>query len=403
MNAMNPKESTSRYSYVLMILVILSAIFPRIAWCQTPTWTEYPNNPVLGQGHGDPFRTYYPSVIYDENYFSGHGMAALFKMWYNTSSDIALAVSDDGLNWTNIGSVSNLTNGSHPLVEYYPAGFIGGGGSTMYYRIWYWDTTELYDVAAIRYAESVDGSAWENDQPIQNSPDPNTVPIITGISPNWNRGSYGPCDVLYNPAASNAGTDWVFTMYYDGTTGGEESIGIAFSDDGITWIGYDPDSNGLANPVMTGTYQAGDWDYDFTSRATILKHSPTHYEMWYSGGTGAMNHGIGYAFSSDGLNWVRYLDNPILYRDDVGYPGVAGWRSNRTYCPAVLVLNGGYRMWFAGRSPSGEYSIGTTEALFAAIPTLNQWGMIIMSLLLLIAGTLILRRRHAVLPQRKTP
>ena len=223
----------------------------------------------------------------------------------------------------------------------------------MYYRMWYWDYNTLYAVSAIGYTESPDGENWFNYQSCQNG----TVPIVTGGSTGWNRGSYGPSDVLYNPSASNSGTDWVFTMYYDGTTGGNESIGLAFSSDGITWTGYDADSDGSADPVLAGTAVIGDWDTDYVSRATVIKNDGDNYEMWYSGGVGAMNNGIGYATSSDGLNWTRDAGNPLIHKDDAGYPGHP-WRSNRTYCPAVIRQATAYKMWFAGRNSDGNYAIG---------------------------------------------
>ena len=75
--------------------------------------------------------------------------------------------------------------------------------------------------------------------------------------------------------------------------------------------------------------------------------------MWYSGGDNAMNHGIGYATSLDGLNWTRD-DGPIFHKRDG-----AAWRDSRTYCPSVLSVNGGYVMWFSGKdSALGDYSIG---------------------------------------------
>jgi hypothetical protein len=145
-------------------------------------------------------------------------------------------------------------------------------------------------------------------------------------------------------------------MYYDGTTGGDEAIGLGFSSDGITWTGYDADDDGKADPVLDGTYTSGDWDYNYVSRATIIKNADDDYEMWYSGGVGTMNHGIGYATSPDGINWTRDEDNPIFHKDD----GV-GWRDSRTYCPAVLKDGSAYKMWFAGKD-SGDYSIGYATA-----------------------------------------
>jgi hypothetical protein len=137
-------------------------------------------------------------VLYDADNFSGHGVSAKYKMWYGTSgSQTGLATSDDGITWTDRGVV--MADGYHATVEYYPAGFTGAntGGTpssaTMYYRMWYWDPSHLYDVAAIGYTESPDGANWYNDQPLQNG----AVPIVSSGDPWWNRGSYGPCDILY--------------------------------------------------------------------------------------------------------------------------------------------------------------------------------------------------------------
>lgn len=347
-----------RMFVMVMALMLTLAL---TASAQGPgSWTEYSGNPIFGQGVSGP-KAYYPSVLYDADSFSGHGASAKYKMWYGTSGQqTGLATSDDGISWTDYGVV--MTDGYHATVEYYPAGFTGAntGGTpssaTMYYRMWYWDVGALYDVSAIGYTESPDGISWYNYQSCQNG----AVPIVSSGDPWWNRGSYGPCDVLYNPGASNTGTDWTFTMYYDGTTGGDEAIGLGFSADGITWTGYDADSDGKANPVLSGTYVSGDWDYDYVSRATIIKNADDDYEMWYSGGTGAMNHGIGYATSSDGIHWTRDASNPIFHKANTGYPGYP-WRQSRTYCPMVIKDGSAYEMWFAGKG-TGGYAIGYATA-----------------------------------------
>jgi hypothetical protein len=345
---------------MFVLVVTLTLTLALTASAQGPgDWTECSENPVFGQGVGGP-KAYYPSVLYDADSFSGHGASAQYKMWYGTSgSQTALATSNDGITWNDQGVV--MTDGYHATVEYYPNGFPGANSGdnpsddTMYYRMWYWDPSHLYDVMAIAYTESPNGVNWYNDQPVQNG----AVPIVSGIYPDWNRGSYGPCDVLYNPGASNMGTDWTFTMYYDGTTGGDEAIGLGFSSNGITWTGYDADSDGKADPVLSGTYASGNWDYNYVSRATIIKNADDDYEMWYSGGIWTMNHGIGYATSSDGINWTRDANNPIVHKDDTGYPGYP-WRQSRTYCPSVIKDGSSYKMWFAGKGSA--YSIGYATA-----------------------------------------
>lgn len=313
-------------------------------------WVEDAGNPVFGQGIGGS-KAYYPCVLYDGDLFSGHGRAAAYKMWYGTSgSQTGLATSDDGISWQDLGVV--LSAGYHTTVKYDRVGFPGSGPDstdTMYYRAWYWNPSVLYSVSALGYAESPDGVNWTNIQSCKNG----AVPIVLDTTGAWNRGSYGPCDVLVDPGASNTGTDWAFTLYYDGTTGGTEAIGLGFSSDGITWTGYDSDGDGKADPVLLGTYATGTWDYNYVSRATVLE-TEDGYAMWYSGGQGSMDQGIGYATSPDGIHWTRDPSNPLFHYSD----GVA-WRDKRTYGPSVLPANGGYVMWYAGVSlSSGDYSIG---------------------------------------------
>jgi len=55
------------------------------------------------------------------------------------------------------------------------------------------------------------------------------------------QGSYGPIDLIYNPAASNTGSnpfDYSFALYFDGTTGGYEEIGLGYSSNGVDWKLY---------------------------------------------------------------------------------------------------------------------------------------------------------------------
>ncbi len=279
-------------------------------------WTEYATNPVF-----DPVaKAYYPTVVKvsDTDY----------RMWYGSDSGIGYATSSDGLTWAEVQNpVTGLTNANHPLVEY-----INGK-----YRMWYWaGNSVLYSINAIRYADSTDGITWENDQAISGN-------IITGSDGDWNNGSYGPIDVLHNPTATNTGTnpfDYSFAMYFDGTTGGFEEIGLGYSPDGISWSLY---GKVLARGNGGPWGNTDDWDSSYTTFGTIIKEADGRWHMWYSGGQEDSNDGIGYAYSSDGLNWVRDASNPIMHQND----GVS-WRANRTYTPVVIKDGGVYKMWFSG-------------------------------------------------------
>ena len=111
-------------------------------------------------------------------------------------------------------------------------------------------------------------------------------------------------------------------------------------------------ADGHANPVLQGTALA--WDNDYASGWTIIKNASNDFEMLYSGGDGKVDHGIGYATSSDGINWTKDANNPVYHKND----GIA-WRDNRTYTPPVIKDGSTYKTWFTGKSTTGSnYSIG---------------------------------------------
>jgi hypothetical protein len=320
-------------------------------------WTEYGTNPIFGQGLGGA-KAYYPKVIYDANQFSGHGDNAYYKMWFGSSSGTGYAYSNDGISWTaGANPVAGVVvSANHPLVEYDPGGF----GHGVYYKMLYWDpNVSIYSINALRYAESADGINWSNDQPFTQDA---ALKLVTGLGIGWNRGSYGPCDLIYNPVGfSDNVTVWnnKYVLYYMGTDGGSEFIGLAYSDNATHWKRYGN------NPVLSpGT--AADWDNTSVGYCTVMEISGS-WHMWYSGGPGT-NEGIGYATSPDGINWAKHPANPIFHKSDI-----LPWRDDRTYTPWVVydAANFGghgdaypYKMWFSGKSIiGGNYSIGYAYAI----------------------------------------
>ena len=325
------------------IILVASGVAQAVT---TTGWTEYASNPVYSPG-----KAYYPTILKE---------GGTYTMWSDSASGLDMATSTDGINWTSQGTATGLTNPRHALVEKIDA----------QYRIWYDEGSDahLYSIEAIRTATSSDGLTWLNDQAITQV----GSSVITGSHPDWNKGSYGPTEVIYNPSGSpdiTVPTDeasvWAnkYVMYYDGTTGADEFMGLAVSNDGINWRGY----NDGAAPVLDSS--AFGWDDGYVCFGTIIKENDDAYHMWYSGGSVpayALNEGIGYAFSTDGINWTRDAGNPIFHKND----GV-GWRDNRTYTPMVI----GDEMWFTGKSTAGVYSIGYATPEPATMSLLALGGL----------------------------
>ncbi len=345
-------------------LLILASILTAVSsWAK---WSEVPTNPVFDPTSG---RAYYPAVVYDRNAFSGHGENYKYKIWYGTSTATGLAGSPDGINWTIItNAIPGVKSGNvyHNFVLYDTNQFNGTG---YYYKMWYWDSAYIYNTNAMRTADSIDGRNWTNDRPISQNP---AAKLITGNSADWNYGTYVSPYLIFNPSASNAGIDpfgYSYAMYYDAATGSSESIALAYSQDGIHW----------SLSIYTQVFKAkgSGWEVDFASTPSIHRDNDGTWHMWYSGGDGSLNEGIGYAQSSNGINWTRLEDvpgwgfhaspvsvysNPLLYTND----GPA-WRSTRSYTPCVLYdadrfgegASGHlYKMWYTGCDSGGNYAIG---------------------------------------------
>lgn len=314
-----------------MLAMLLSA--DAASALTTTEWTEYSANPVYSPG-----KAYYPSILKEGN---------TYTMWSDCENGVQVATSTNGINWTTTGQASGLTNPRHTVVEK-----IGD-----VYRMWYNNSNLTYGVTTIRTATSSDGLMWTNDQAITQVG--TSVIYSDGSNSAWNSGSYGACDILYNAAGSDTivapvdkASVWAnkYVMYYDGTTGADEFLGLAVSNDGVNWQGY----NGGANPVLDSS--ASGWDSGYVGFGTVVKESDNLFHLWYSGGSDySLNNGIGYASSTDGINWTKDDSNPIFHKTD----GVA-WRDNRTYTPMVI----GDEMWFTGKDATTEiYAIGYATAI----------------------------------------
>ena len=125
-------------------------------------------------------------------------------------------------------------------------------------------------------------------------------------------------------------------LWYAGQARGDPTwrIGLASSADGITFQRF-----GAAPVVSEGGHD------DFDSRGVsdpevIWDATRGLYRMWYTA-MGALNTtSIGYAVSTDGVNWHKYPGNPVITRDTAGLDALGS--------PAVLRDDNGLRLWLQG-------------------------------------------------------
>lgn len=107
-----------------------------------------------------------------------------------------------------------------------------------------------------------------------------------------------------------------------------------------TWIKHNN------NPVLSGGPSSA-WDGGRIFYHFIL-FDGTQYRMWYTGYNPNLSAkpAIGYATSPDGINWMKYANNPILT------PNPTGFEEDGLFEPVVIFDGTRYQMWYDGSSQS---------------------------------------------------
>lgn len=124
-------------------------------------------------------------------------------------------------------------------------------------------------------------------------------------------------------------------------------IAYTESDDGIKWE--------MPRAVLTAV-QGSDWEGMEVNRPTVVKKDGV-YHMWYTGQMFALENQmarscIGYAQSTDGINWERRKD-PVIVPD-------AKWEKYCTMCPHVNFDEEDqvYKMWYSAGHMQESDAIG---------------------------------------------
>jgi predicted GH43/DUF377 family glycosyl hydrolase len=202
----------------------------------------------------------------------------------------------------------------------------------------------------VGYAESFDGINWNS--PFQD-------PILSPGEP-------GLWDSHSTVAGSIIIEDGVYKLYYIGWSDnwGNWDIGLATSTDGLNWNKY-------AEPVLYGT---SGWEFQVAS-ASVVKYDNTYY-LFYTG-RNLPHLSIGLATSSDGINWTRYSDNPILTYTEP-------WEENGVYHPSVTLDNEEFKMIFMNSSGMGfgfayssdgvNWTKDNVNPFFTTENTTNGWA-----------------------------
>ena len=231
-----------------------------------------------------------------------------FKMWYEgldfeNVSRVGLATSPDGMSWTKYLGNPVMDRGPEAwevMDEIAP--FVMYHGDE--YKMWYEGSDG--SVRQLGYATSPDGITWTKYA---------DNPVLEAGPDAFDQAAAAHGTVLYEGST--------YKLWYHAIEDPGISIAYATSDDGINWT-----KEGTVLPIDSGTWE--DWGIWGPS---VVKEDDTYW-MWYAGG--ALTHpSIGVATSSNGINWEKSLDNPIIsiVGEDIGDP-------------TVLVDDETFKMWF---------------------------------------------------------
>ena len=163
-----------------------------------------------------------------------------------------------------------------------------------------------------------------------------------------------------------------YYMYYsggghvNGVSVDKDQIGLALSTDLYNWtripsLGTPGDYNeGLTLPLGAG----GTWDDEDTQIGAIIVRNST-FHMWYTGNSNIPdNTHIGYASSSDGKTWTKYVSNPVIGNG-------AGDDDDDLYAPTVILDGSTWKMWYIGQRTAGSPNFGV---MYATAPVAEPWN-----------------------------
>lgn len=300
---------------------------------------------IPDRGHILPLNTsraYYEKVLYSPvPIFNDTSSLRKYIIYYGNGTNNFVAYSDDGKIWDTETQVTNVANGYHCesiLV-----------GTTVH--LFYWDIgVSIYSPAATRHCTidiTADCSVATSDAPLSGN-------YITGIYADGLRyGTYGIYTAFYNNTPTDNPSDpysYRWCIMHDGTDGSNEGILFATSDDGYNFSAW----NGNNEVLSRGIYPQ--WDSQ-VGACSVWKEG-SNWFMYYSGGIGTTHgsdsnfaDGIGLAMSTDGINWLKYDKNPIMFKT-FSYK-----TAKRLYCPCVVKQDDGLTLYYTAKSYDSKYTV----------------------------------------------
>ncbi len=291
----------------LMILLSVIAVSALTAYAQEGSNSMFKMLPDPIFERGDPiswddtFNEPGATIFYDGQF---HMLRNGVSKWPSPGAT-AYLTSEDGLNWTVAKAGPFFATSEVPYVEVSKHNYsvlVEDDGTWVIYFFAYQDSGIVNHRIGRATAPSPDGPWTPNEDFV----------LTVGSDGEWDSAGVSAPYVV-------KAEDGTYLMFYSGRDGGTSRIGLATSEDGVSWTKYDDPATTDApyaesDPVFVGEQSDNNrWEFRHVNWPHVVVGKDGRYELFYRGGDGS----IGLAVSDDGINWTRYPNNPVMDVKDV--------------------------------------------------------------------------------------
>lgn len=325
---------------------IATLVSGKVPESQLPSLMQDPLlNPIPMRGTILPLstsRAYYEKILASVTpIFSDGSTTHKYIAYYGNGTNNFVAYSNDGIAWSGETVITGVIAGYH--CEVILVGITA--------HLFYWDTAStIYSPAAIRHATidtSVNSNVAISDAPLSGN-------YITGVYADGLRnGTYGVDKAFYNASPTNDPINpytYQWCIIHNGTDGSNEGELFATSSDGYNFSAW----NGNNEVIPRGL----GWD-KWIGNIYAWKEGSNWY-AYYSGGLGTsagsdtnFGDGIGFATSTDGINWTKNANNPIMFKT------FSNKSAKRLYCPCIVKTEDGWTLYYTVKDTSGLYRVAS--------------------------------------------
>lgn len=297
------------------------SIYIFVTWGQhKQDWIDFVNNPVLSTAgnYWDYSGVQQSKVLY---------INGTYRMYYTAqgpaySGYIGLAYSNDGVTWTRNSDLPVLSPSANDAWDSYAV-----AGATVIndengYKMYYtgWSNSSSGGEWPIGLAVSTDGISWEKNQ----------TPVLYGSGSGWEY-QIAPSSIIK--------VEGDYYLYYYGRN--PYQIGLATSSDGVNW------TKNQSNPILKADHT---WEGAGVYFPSVYKDG-SQFVMYYMNASGT---GFGKAVSSDGINWVKDSNDPIILKDDTHNQ----WANYKIAYPNFIKMNNHDVIYYTGFDYNSPPKIG---------------------------------------------